>query len=44
MSGAIACSRASASASRSPRLPVAKAWTSSTTTRFKPANSAKLSG
>ena len=42
--GAIACSRVSASASRSPRLPVANACTSSTTTRFSPANSAKLSG
>ena len=44
MSGAIACSRASASASRSPRFCVAKAWISSTTTRFSPANNAKLSG
>ena len=44
MAGAIACSRASDSASRSPRLPLAKAWTSSTTTRFSPAKSCALSG
>ena len=37
------CSRASDSESRSPRLPVAKAWTSSTTTVERPANRVKLS-
>ena len=43
-SGAIRCSRAIESASKSPRLPVAKAWTSSTTIVFSPANIVKLSG
>ena len=41
--GAIACSRARLSASKSPRLPVAKAWTSSITIRFSVPNSSKLS-
>ena len=43
MSGANVCNRASDRLSRSPRLPLAKAWTSSTMTRFSVANMCMLS-